>query len=138
LPAGARSAAAPSAEPFILVVDDEEPLLRIVNVVLSKAGFRVRTASDGVQALEIFRQAPDDVSAVILDLSMPGLSGEEVLAEIHQIRPGAPVILASGYSEQEATGNIRPGELAGFIKKPYRLDALAHKISSVLSTPKAD
>ncbi len=131
-PAEPRRAAPPSAQPFILVVDDEEPLLRIVNTVLSKDGFRVRTASDGAQALEIFREAPDDVAAVILDLSMPGLSGERVLAEIHKLRPGAPVILTSGYSEQEATGGIRAGELAGFIKKPYRLDTLARKIRAVL------
>ncbi len=119
---------------FILVVDDEQSLLRVVEAVLRKSGFDVRTALDGALALEIFRREPQQVAAVILDLSMPGMPGRQVLTELHKISPAVPVILTSGYSEQEATSGVTAGELAGFLKKPYRLDTLADKLRAVLGT----
>ena len=118
----------------ILVIDDEEALLKVVQTVLQAAGFHVLTAPDGPRGLGLFMQAPENIAAVILDLSMPGMSGEQVLQELHRIRPSTPVILTSGYSEQEATNGIAPTELAGFIKKPYRLDLLAKKIRTVLES----
>ena len=79
-----------------------------------------------------FRDSADDVDLVILDMTMPGLSGEEVFREIRRIRPEVRVILTSGYNEQEATSRFAGKGLAGFIEKPFQMASVREVIRGVL------
>ncbi|MBN1342270.1 MAG: PAS domain S-box protein [Phycisphaerae bacterium] len=118
----------------ILVVDDEEQVLRVAQALLERAGYSVLTAGDGRAAVRVFREHAGEIAAVLLDLTMPELNGDETFNAIRHIRPDARVILSSGYSQQEATKKFAGKDLSGFIQKPYVGDSLVQKISEVLST----
>lgn len=89
------------------------------------------TASNGREAVEVFRAHADAITAVLLDRTMPAMDGEEAFDEIRRIRPDAPVVLSSGYSEKEASERFAGRGLAGFLQKPYRARSLVEKLREV-------
>jgi PAS domain S-box-containing protein len=117
----------------ILVVDDEPSVRTIARETLTRAGFTVVTASDGEEALKHFRSDGTAIDAVLLDMTMPGLNGIETLRAIHAIVRGLPIVLTSGYSEQEATDRCGKEAVAGFIQKPFAPSALVAKINDALA-----
>ncbi len=117
----------------ILVVDDEQTVRAVAKMILEEFGFDVLTANDGAQAVEVFREHAKQIDAVLLDMTMPRLSGEEVFTELRRIRPDVPVVLSSGYNEEEATARFTGKGLAGFLQKPYRPNALIQKLRELLS-----
>ena len=118
----------------ILVVDDEEPIRKVLKQMLEHAGYTVRTANDGREAVDLFRTCPDEIDCVFLDLTMPLLNGRETLAELRQIREDVRVILSSGYSEQEAIKNFDGKALFEFIQKPFNAADLLAKVKQILGT----
>jgi CheY-like chemotaxis protein len=103
----------------ILVVDDESGMRNLARAILEASGFTVLTACDGGDAIRVFRRHAGEVAAIVLDLTMPVMNGEEAAAELRRIRTGVPIILSSGYSEQEVAGRFAGKGVAGFLKKPY-------------------
>ena len=99
---------------------------------LQRCGYTVDTAADGRVALDLFAKRPDEFDAVLLDLTMPVLNGEETLRHIQSIRPDMRVVLSSGYSEAEALRRFHDRGLAGFLQKPYTATVLARKIKQAL------
>ena len=116
----------------ILVVDDEESVRNIAKMMLEKAGLKVLTAADGGQCMKIFRQHSDEISAILLDMTMPHMDGRETYRELRKIRPDIKVILCSGYNEQDATSRFSGKGLAGFIQKPFRIQTLIQKIRQAM------
>ena len=113
----------------VLVVDDEAIMLRMAKLALERYGYRVELSSDGEQAVKRFRERPDEIVAVLLDMAMPVVSGEDAFEQIKRIRPDVPVIVSSGYSEQVARQRFRgSGEVAGFLQKPYTAAQLGEQI----------
>jgi CheY-like chemotaxis protein len=112
----------------VLLVDDEETIRSLGSEMLSELGFNVVTAEDGRQALKIFGQQ-NDISLVLLDLTMPHLDGEQTFRELRRLRPDIKVIMSSGYNEQEVTRKFVGKGLAGFIQKPYKLSDLRDVVS---------
>jgi len=117
----------------VLLVDDEEDVLRIGSEMLSMLGFAVVAAGDGREALEIFRNTPD-IAVVILDLTMPHMDGEQCYRELRQLKPEVKVIVSSGYNEQEVTQKFMGKGLAGFVQKPYRLSVLQEVLRNAVGT----
>ncbi|MDT8397618.1 MAG: PAS domain S-box protein [Pseudomonadales bacterium] len=116
----------------ILVVDDEESIRALLcNVLLSK-GFNVLQASDGREALSLFADQAENISLILLDLTMPHLGGEETFRELRRIDDKVPVILMSGYTEYEVTSQFAGKGIAGFVQKPFRLDKLLKTLQDVL------
>ena len=115
-------------EGTVLVVDDEESVRRVAGRMLAALGFEVITARDGVEGLNAFRAAGETICAVLLDLTMPRLDGEETFRELRQLRPDARVILMSGFSEQEAGARFVGKGLAGFLQKPFTPDELREQL----------
>jgi len=109
---------------LLLLVDDEESVRAIGKRILERLGFEVLTADDGRAALEVFRARPDAIAAVVLDLTMPHMDGEETFRELRRIRADVRVILSSGYNEQEVVQRFAGKGLAGFVQKPYTMDNL--------------
>jgi len=110
----------------ILLVDDEPTIRAILRQGLEIAGFKVIEAGDGVDGFGAFVRHRSSISLVLLDLTMPRMGGDEVFEEIHKLAPQVPVVLMSGYSEQEATSALSCKGLAGFLSKPCSIkDALA-------------
>jgi DNA-binding NtrC family response regulator len=116
----------------VLVVDDEEMVLNVAKAILTSVGFQVETASDGRQAVEIFEQRSKEIDLVLMDMTMPHMSGEETFFELKRLDPNVRVVMASGYSEHEATSHLTSRRLSGFIQKPYRAAELVAKLRGLL------
>ena len=120
---------------LVLVVDDEESVRKVAARMLDRMGFRVAHASDGQAALEMFERAPGDYAAVLLDLTMPRMGGQEALAAIRRICPDVPVVLSSGYHEPDAVKSMEAAHGVQFIQKPYKYDELATRMRDALEPP---
>ena len=126
---GARDAEPGSGK--ILVVDDEESVRLITQRMLQFAGYAVVTAADGREAVAKFKHQKELIAGVLLDLTMPGCDGKETYRLLRDIDPNVRVVLTSGYNEQDATERLMGQELAGFLKKPFRLDELLTMIRTL-------
>ncbi len=104
----------------ILLVDDEHAVRRVAKRVAERAGFSVLEAANGQEAVDVFRERHQEIVLVLLDMSMPVMSGEEAFRILKTIDPSVPVVLSSGYNEQDATTYFVGKGLAGFLQKPYR------------------
>ncbi len=114
----------------VLVVEDEEGVREVVGRMLERLGFTVLTAEDGVAAVELMDRQPRALAAVLLDLSMPRMPGQDALKHLKARRPEVPVVLMSGYTEQEVASKLvnDSGGAAAFLQKPF----LPEDLSSVL------
>ncbi len=119
----------------VLVIDDEESIRSVTRLMLEKSGFKVLTADDGPGGLELFREHPGDIAVTVLDLTMPGMNGDEVLKEILGTRGDARVLLTSGYKEEDVRHRFDVGGMTGFVQKPFLLAALVDRICSVIAPP---
>jgi DNA-binding NtrC family response regulator len=119
-------------EGTVLVVDDEPMVRDVAEAILVRIGLSVVQAPDGDDAVRLFAAEPDRFAVVLLDLTMPRLSGAETFRQIREIRPDARVILMSGYSEQEASGSFAGKGLAGFLEKPFSTQALGDAVERVM------
>ena len=127
-----RATAAEPARQTILVIDDEQGVRMVARRIFERAGFQVIVACDGVEGLDRFRECPDEIAAVLLDVTMPRMGGEETFRELRRIRDDVRVLLSSGYSEQEAMGRFAGKGLAGFVEKPFRPQTLLDQMRAVL------
>jgi CheY-like chemotaxis protein len=109
---------------MILLVDDEKSVRRVGQRMLRTIGFEATTAAGGQEAVSWFREHASEVDLVMLDLTMPDMDGLETIHELRRFKPDVPVLLSSGYSEQEVHERCAGIELSGFIQKPYELDKL--------------
>jgi two-component system, cell cycle sensor histidine kinase and response regulator CckA len=116
----------------VLVIDDEEGVRIVAQSALERAGFTVLTAEDGGAGLELFRARGDEIVLVLLDLTMPRMSGGQVYRALIELRPGARVLLSSGYIDEDASDLLAGPGVAGFIQKPYRPAKLIEKIRAAL------
>jgi len=119
---------------LVMIVDDEDLVTILAQRVLTDEGYRVVTAKDGFQAIEIYRKLRDQIALIILDFTMPVMDGADVFAELQQINSKAPVVLSSGFAEQDRLRNMLARGLRGFIPKPYTQQKLLTQIRSVLDT----
>ncbi|MHC4778575.1 MAG: PAS domain-containing hybrid sensor histidine kinase/response regulator, partial [Planctomycetota bacterium] len=133
--AGSAVMAAPQTwrgEGTILIIDDEEPVRLVARDMLRKAGFDTLSAANGETGIELLRTHAGDIRAVLLDLTMPGMGGEETFEALRELEPEIPVILFSGYSEREATYRFDGKGLSGFIQKPFYSKTLVAALRAIL------
>ncbi|MEE2678076.1 MAG: PAS domain-containing protein [Myxococcota bacterium] len=117
----------------VLIVDDEESVLEIGAEFLKRAGFDVITAPGGREALGILEDRGEEIEAVVLDLVMPEMDGEQTFREIRRLRPEMPVIVTSGYSEERTAERFSGDRIEGFLRKPYEPDELTEKVEAALT-----
>jgi signal transduction histidine kinase/CheY-like chemotaxis protein len=142
LPAGSaqlpvESGAPPAAAAWqhsgtVLVVDDEECVRTVTEYVLATFGFDTVPAADGEAALAAFAAKPDRFVFVLLDLILPGISGRKVLDRLREIRPDVPVLLVSGYSENDSASPFAADGVTAFLQKPYTRETLERKLRALL------
>jgi PAS domain S-box-containing protein len=122
----------------ILVIDDEDTVRQTAKSALESYGYRVRVAANGKEGVRIFQELSHEIAAVLLDMTMPVMSGEEALVRLKSIRPDIRVVLSSGYNEADATRRFTGKGLAGFVQKPYTAACLAETIKTALErSPRA-
>ena len=117
---------------LVLIVDDEDLVTMLAQRVLADEGYRVVTARDGFKAIEIYRKLRDQISLVILDFTMPVMDGADVFEELREINPQVPVVLSSGFAEQDRLRAMLAKGLRGFIPKPYTQQKLLAQIRATL------
>ena len=117
---------------LVLVIDDDQGVRSTMRRMLEFFGFSVIDAADGEAGAGVFAEHATDIILVLLDMTMPKMSGEETFRVIRGLRDDVPVILTSGYNEIEATRRFTSKGLAGFLEKPFTPTDLAGKLASVL------
>lgn len=130
-PPAPAPAPVPRGTGAILVADDEAEMRRMAGALLASLGYTPLLASDGEEAVRIFREKGGEVRLVLLDLVMPRMDGREAMAEIRAIDPRVPVLLSSGYPGEEERGGA-PAARPPFLKKPYGLAELARAVKDAL------
>ncbi len=113
---------------------DEAMVRNLARRVLTRVGFEVVDAPDGLSALETFAREPDAFAFVLLDLTMPGLSGADTLTQLRDIRPSVRVILSSGYDRKSVAARFDDRPPAGFLEKPYTPAELIGVVREVLES----
>jgi len=116
----------------LLFLDDEEILVRLGSETLTALGYLVRTETDPLRALKLFRENPDGIDLVITDLMMPGLDGIELIERMRELRPQLPAILCSGTHNTRTAAFAKLGR-STYIGKPMELDRLAGEVKRLLS-----
>jgi|GEM_PF-2699308 len=117
----------------ILVVEDDKLVRPMIVRTLKSAGGTVTACADGVEAVEVFTEAPHRSDLVILDLNMPRKAGPETFKALRRIRPEVKVLIISGYAINEQVQALLDEGAAGFLQKPFRPDALCGAVAAILS-----
>ncbi len=120
-------------EGTILLVDDEDFVRQLGQRILEKAGYTVITATNGLEAVEVYRERGNQISLVILDLIMPVMDGNQCLEEILRLDPTARVLIASGYSPDGTIRETLEGGTKRFVGKPYNLKQLLKTVRDALN-----
>ncbi len=120
----------PGGTETVLLVDDEEDLRDLGTTLLNRFGYKVISAGNGKEALEIYQMEKDRIAIILLDLIMPEMDGRRCLAEVLQVNPNAKVIIASGYSESEPASMAAGAK--GFVQKPYNVRQFLNTIREIL------
>ena len=123
------------SQPAVLLVDDEPMILDLARAVLEDGGYRVLTADDGKSALEIAGNHRGEIRLIVLDLTMPGLSGQQTFGKLKTIAPELPVLFSSGYSAEEISD--LDGSM-GLLSKPYRPKELLLAVAKAIGGERID
>lgn len=116
----------------VLIVDDEPSVRRTFSAILGHVGFAVTCASDGEEAVEIYRRERDSIDCVLLDLTMPKKDGEETFKELQKIREDVRVVLSSGFTEQEVIDRFAGAGLAGVVQKPASAKTVQERVRAAI------
>jgi nitrogen-specific signal transduction histidine kinase/CheY-like chemotaxis protein len=117
---------------LVLLVDDDERVRVVTELLLKSIGFDVLAVANGKDAISEFERRSNELCLVMLDLTMPDLSGDQVLHELRRRRADIPVLLCSGYSEADTNLRISRRDMATFLQKPYPFDALKSRLRDLL------
>ena len=118
----------------VLVIDDQAFIVEAICEILEHTGLTTVQATSGEEGIRLFKEQKADIGLILLDLSMPGLSGKETLLQLRQFDIQVPVILTSGYSQTEITGPFFESNANGFLPKPYTWDQLIKTVQQHLGT----
>ena len=124
--------ALPTGNETILCIDDEQPLIELAKNMLKRLGYRVEARTLPVEAIEVFKTAPDKFDLVISDMTMPAMTGVGLAKKLMQIRPKIPVIICTGYSEQIDETRAKELGIKGFLMKPFTIRELSKTVREVL------
>lgn len=121
-----------SSNKLILLIDDEDMLRDLLMEMLTKAGYRVMAARDGLEGMEIYKNNKEKIDLVISDIGMPKLGGEEMFKQIKLLNPAVKLIFISGFLEIEKKQELEMHGIKGFIQKPFKANEILKLINNVL------
>jgi signal transduction histidine kinase len=119
----------------VLLVDDEEPIAQMVKMMLEKLGYQVTVRTSSPDALAAFKDNPGNFDLVISDRGMPNMTGDQLAGELISIRPGIPIILCTGFSNENDVKRAKAMGVKGFLMKPVAIGDLAEMVRKVLELP---
>ena len=116
----------------LLVIEDEKALSELVRLLLETKGYKVHTAQDGNEAIEVYKRYKEEIDIVLTDMGLPGMVGAEVFKKLKEINPNVSVIFCSGSNEPDIKSELSKAGAKGFIQKPYNPNELLRKLREVL------
>ncbi len=122
----------PTGTEKILFVDDEKAAVDVIQSMLEKLGYKVTARTSSIEALEAFRNNPQGFDLVITDMTMPNMTGKDLVKELMVIRPDIPIILCTGFSEKIDERRAREMSISAFVMKPIVMRQIANTIREVL------
>jgi DNA-binding NtrC family response regulator len=117
----------------VLLVEDEEGVRRLIATILEQHGYRVLAASNGEEALRMYKQCGHRIDLLISDVVMPRMRGPELAAQLRAHQPEMKVLFISGYTDPAITNQV-VSEGSQFLQKPFAADALARAVSEALGS----
>ena len=127
-----RASAEWHTQGVVMLVDDDARVRMVTELLLRDVGFEVVAMGTGHEAIEEFERRSAEISVVVLDVTMPDLSGDQVLRELRLRRPDVPVLLCSGYSEDEMRDRFSERDLATFLQKPYAFESFRARLRELV------
>ncbi len=121
-----------TATATILVIDDELDVATMASEILETENYNVLVKLNPIEGIELYKQHQSEIGVVLLDLTMPEMSGREVVDCLLQINPDVKIIITSGYSKEDVTNKLGVATVSGFLQKPYRLQSLLNIVHSAL------
>jgi CheY-like chemotaxis protein len=121
----------------ILVVDDEAAILEVTRLTLEEYGYQVEVATNGAEAVAVFAQNLNRIDLVLTDMMMPVMDGPATIQAVCRLRPGVPIIAASGVSQNNQIARSVGAGVQHFLSKPYTADVLLRKLAEVLARDSA-
>jgi len=122
----------------ILLAEDEEMVRNVGRRILERAGFQVVTAENGEQALTLFRGQEEDFAALLVDITMPKVSGLAVVEKIRELGSRVPILLISGHTEADEVNRALACGASDFVAKPYTIATLTQALDRVLTRSHTD
>lgn len=123
----------PTGNGMIMVADDEAIMRKTAGSILEKLGYEVIYAEDGQDTVNVFKANYKNIKAVLLDLSMPKMSGKDAYIEMKKIKPDLKVLLVSGFKLDEKIQEVLDLGVNGFVQKPYSMLTIAQELKNVIS-----
>ncbi len=117
---------------LVLVVDDEPLVREVVGDILNQAGIANLLAADGYEGVQQFSARRSEIALILLDMKMPGMSGEQVFHAVRALEPTCKIILSSGYLDNDATTHLTRQQFTSFLRKPYDIDTLLTAVQRML------
>jgi len=124
----------PKRHEQVLVIDDEVFIVRILEAFLKQQGYQALSATSGTEALRIFLGKKDQISLVILDQNMPDMSGAALAMKLRSERPDIPIVMFSGYGEEEMRHETKNLGITAFMRKPVTHDQVARVVRKALDS----
>ena len=115
----------------ILIIDDEDMLRLPIASMLRRKGYSILEARDGATGVDLFQAHAAEIDIVLLDLTLPGMSGREILEKVRKIRPGIKVVLSTAYGRERAFRDVSESESVYYLRKPYKIDELTALLRKV-------
>jgi CheY-like chemotaxis protein len=117
----------------VLVVEDEPVVRAVAQALLTRSGCSILTAEDGVSALRTLQEHQGTVDLILLDMTMPGMTTQEIIPALRTLSPSVPILLTSGYtSSEEVRRMLEDGAVQGFLGKPYEMHELLESVNLLL------
>lgn len=118
--------------PTVLIVDDDDVFLAVTVSMVKVIGFPVKTARDGLEAIEVFQEYANDIGCVVLDIQMPRMNGIATFRQLKDIRENVQVIIASGYIDDANRAQLDPLQPVGYLQKPVFFSMLSDLLTKCL------
>ena len=115
----------------VLIIDDEDMLRLPIASMLRRKGFSILETGDGATGMDLFQAHATEIDLVLLDLTLPGMSGREVLGELRKMRPSIKVVLSTAYGRDRALADVSEPESVYYLRKPYGIDELTALLRKV-------
>jgi PAS domain S-box-containing protein len=132
--ASAKKESQPAAplEGLVLLIDDEDVVREIGSDMLKALGLKCLTASNGTEGIDLFKKNITEIKLVLLDIEMPGISGEKVFHMLKSLRPDIKILIASGYGKDYLEAEIFKSKISHFIPKPFKIEQLSYQVIKLI------